>query len=471
MHIIGIVLIIWIIRYFASNGANGGPSSANDPPSKWFLVIFLIAYFLSAVAASLTSDFHPVLAGLGFVLFLIPIYCFPSWYAQITIRLGWVKTSYYLGRMALAMHYRDPFSGGLFYGWRAVQHLKPEQKQHYVDWLETKVLSRKKTLRSGTMVMRVLLKSLALGDSQLMENLHLLQGCNKQLIPGNISRYACRFMLARDLPTGDWQLIARTATQWHGITFNPLAAWLLEIHYNNPLRKKAKLTIFFKYVLAGFPRIKKILPEYKANNLPPSLNNKDSGQVTLEDLKAAEWWMLNQKHNDFEHLNNFWKKFIIADTTKLLWMERIQTLGSFNNQEIYEKIVKSVADHISARGGSDALENDTASQERDRNFQLLNIKIRSVNQRVEQNKLMTGIQEFEEWLSIAAIARKIAVDKVGKSQVFYIMRSPCWNWVAKLWNGNNKPLGFLICSFLSPDAHNDKDAYEFFNGIITNKYK
>ena len=473
MHLLGIILIIWLIRHFASSGQSGGPSQANDPPSKWFAVVFLLTYPMSLPFLLFAFTVHPAIAALLIIVFIFPVYCFPSWYAQITIRLGWVKTSYWLGRMSLAMHYRDPFSGGLFYGWRAAQHLKAEKKPYYIEWLEKKVTARKKTLGSGTMVMRVFLKSLAISEAQLMENLRLLKGCNKQLVPGNISRYACRFMLARDLPAGDWQLIARTAAQWHGVTLNPLASWLLEVHYNNPLRaqKKARLSIFLKYLCAGMPRIAKHLPEYKSHILPPSLDGKNSEEITLDDLKSAEWWLLDHNNDDADALNNYWGKFIAANETKKQWAERIQTLGSFNSEEIYQKLIKSFDDHMSARGGADILKNDAASQERDRDFQLLQIKIRSVNQRVEQNNLMPGIQEFEEWLSIATLAEKISADEVSKSQVFYMMRSPCWNWVVKLWNGKNKPLGFLISSFLSPNAHNDKDAYEFFNGIITNRFK
>lgn len=473
MHILGIVILIWIVRYFASNGANGGPSTANDPPSKWYLLIFLLAYFGSSVILGLFGKLHPVITAITFIFFLFPIYCFPSWYAQITIRLGWVKTSYWLGRMALAIHYRDPFSGGLFYGWKAAQHVPPEKRQDCINWLEKKVTSHKKTLRSGTMVMRVFLKSTTMGEAQLMENLRLLQGCNKQLIPGNISRYACRFMLARDLPTGDWQLIARTAAQWHGVTSNALASWLLEVHYNNsPLtRRKARFTLFLKYLLAGMPSIAKYLPEHKDTTLPPSLSDKSREQISLADLKSAEWWLLNHQSDKVKTLNNEWKFFISAEQTALQWTERIQALGSFNSNEIFQKLVASVSDHISGRDGADVLENDVASSERDRNFQLLQIKINSVVQRLDQNNLMTGVQEFEDWLSIATLANKIGTDQMAQAQVFYMMRSPCWNWVVKLWNGKDKPLGFLISSFLSPRASNDKDAYNFFNGIITNRFK
>lgn len=69
MHILGIVILIWIIRYFASNGANGGPSTANDPPSKWYLVIFLIAYFFSSVMLGIAGDLHPVVTAIGLIFF------------------------------------------------------------------------------------------------------------------------------------------------------------------------------------------------------------------------------------------------------------------------------------------------------------------------------------------------------------------------------------------------------------------
>ena len=472
MPILPIIILIRVVMYLYNRFSDetSGPSRVNEPPGPWFIVIFWVLWTIPTV---LINNVDNVLIKLIYIPTFL--FCFPSWFATLSIKLGWVKISYWLGRSALATHRRDSFGGGLFYGWCALQNVKPEKKENLHYWLEQQLFKHKKVLRSGAMIMQVLLKNNKIADAKIMEMLRLLDGCNKKLISGNIARYTFRFMLARDLPTSDWSIISDTTRQWNDGFLNPLASWLLEVYWSKLAgnKRKSRFTILFKYLSAGMPKIAKHLPAYEFTTIAPSLRDKTNKTTTLADLKLAEWWIAHNKNSNAEQLNQYWQDYLNSDNhTK--WRSRIQQLGSYNADEGFQKLEQSIKDVISYRHGADALASDVVSQEKDKNFALLKIKIGAVNQRLSNKKLMTGVQEFEEWFSIALIAKKLNADAMSHSQVYYILRSTCWNWVVELWNNaDNKPLGYLICSFLSPMAYelSDSDASHFFSGIISNRFK
>lgn len=469
MHIIAIILLIRIVIYYSNRSVNGsGPSRVNNPPFAWFLLLFPFI-----VTTTLIID--NLLPKVWLVVINIPslILCFPSWFAQISIRCGWVKISYWLGRIALAVHRRDSFGGALFYAWLALQHAKPDHVEPLHYWLTQQLSQRKRVLQSGAMVMQILLKYQRITDIQLMDNLRILKGCNKALIPGNITRYACRFMLARDLATSNWEIINATAQQWHGSAYNPLATWLIKtFRYKRSTQKhKLKLNLYASYIFAGMPAISKYLPAYQTAYAAPSL--RDASALSHQNLVLAEWWLRQHAQDTDKKLNDYWGEYR-QSSLRNEWLPRAQQLGIFNTDESFTRLEKSITDVISYRTGSDSLDNDAISQERDRHFNLLRIKIRAVTSRVSQKKLMTGSQEFEEWCAIALLAQQLRTDAISESQVYYILRSQCWNWVVELWNNaNNKPLGFLISSYLSPMTFtfSDTEANTFFHGIITNRFK
>lgn len=470
MGIVGVIFLFWIIRAIVNGrvtvGSNG--STANSAPTPWFPIRFFMCWGAIAATGAWIMPISPVAASI-FTTAGTLILCFPSWVAQVTIRLGWVKASYYLGGHAQAIHTKDPYSGALFYGWRALQHVKSEKREPLREWLQTRLSNRKSVLRSGTMVVQVLLKHGQISDEQLMEQMRLLSGCNKRLIPGNISRYCLRYMLARDLPTGDWRLIRATTVQWLDAGFNPLASWLHEFHWNKNRAHRigTRLYLFYKYLLAGMPKI--------ARHLPPGetydIEHTSQTQVTsLEDLKLAEWLAL-KSGRPIDNAQQ-WKECI--QNQQAQWRTRLQELGSYNPDEGFEKIAQSVRDLMAYRNSNDALESEQVSEERDRDFRLLRIKIDAVNQRLHAQQLMTGAQELEEWFAMAHLAQKLATDATSESQVFYMLRGCCWNWIARLWNdANNKPLAFLICSYMSTLAYNasDTEALEVFSGIVADRYK
>lgn len=471
MNIIGIIILFWILRAILNGrgvtfGSNA--STANSAPTPWFPIRFFIFWGVISASGALLVSLSPVAASLWTIAGTL-ILCFPSWVAQLTIRLGWVKASYYLGGHAQAIHTKDPYSGALFYGWRALHYVKPEKRELLRDWLQTRLSNRKAVLRSGTMVVQVLLKHGQVSDEQLMEQLRLLGGCNKRLIPGNISRYCFRYMLARDLPTGDWRLIRATTVQWLDAGYNPLAKWLHEVHWNKSRAHKwpIRLFLFYRYLLAGMPGV--------ARHLPPDSAEVDDealpGNRSLADLKLAEWAALKSTHKPSAGAAQQWKDYLQQNREH--WCARLQTLGSYDPDEGFAKITRSVQDLLAHNNSHDALESEQVSEERDRDFRLLRIKINAVNQRLH-SQLMTGAQELEEWFAMAHLAQKLATDPASESQVFYMLRGCCWNWIARLWNdANAKPLAFLVCSYMSTLAYNasDTEALAVFSGIVADRYK
>jgi len=467
MGIVGIIFLIFMIRAFADRNGNQSGSKANNAPTPWFPIRFFVFWCLVGATGTVIAPLSSIAAALWLTLGTL-LLCFPSWVAQVTIRLGWVKASYYLGGHAQAIHTKDPYSGALFYGWRALQYVKPEKREPLREWLQARLSKRKAVLRSGSMVVQVLLKHGQISDEQMMEQLRLLSGCNKRLIPGNISRYCLRYMLARDLPTGDWRLIRATTVQWLDAGYNPLASWLHEFHWNRHRAHKigTRLYLFYKYLLAGMPKIARYLPPGETYDIAATTQP----QVTsLQDLKIAEWLALKSGRPSDKAQQ--WKACVHDQQDQ--WRARLQELGSYNPDEGFKKIAQSVQDLMAYRNSQDALESEQVSEERDRDFRLLRIKINAVNQRLH-SQLMTGAQELEEWFAMARLAQKLATDAASESQVFYMLRGCCWNWIARLWNdANAKPLAFLICSYMSTLAYNasDTEALEIFSGIVADRYK
>jgi hypothetical protein len=468
MGVVGIILVIFIIRALAEGKDQKSASKANSAPTPWFPIRFFVFWGVVSAASAWIIVLSPIAAGIFSITGTL-LLCFPSWVAQITIRLGWVKASYYLGGHAQAIHTRDPYSGALFYGWRALQHVKQEKREPLRDWLQTRLSNRKSVLRSGTMVVQVLLKHGQISDNQLMEQLRLLSGCNKRLIPGNISRYCFRYMLARDLPTGDWRLIRATTVQWLDAGYNPLAKWLHELCWNRQRAHKwhIRLFLFYRYLLAGMPKIARYLPADEVQVDEES----NSTYSSLDDLKLAEWAALKSVRKPDAGIAQHWKDYVQQNREQ--WCARLQALGSYNPEEGFAKISQSVQDLLAYSNSHDALESEQVSEERDRDFRLLRIKINAVNQRLH-SQLMTGAQELEEWFAMAHLAQKLATDAASESQVFYMLRGCCWNWIARLWNdANAKPLAFLICSYMSTLAYNasDTEALAVFSGIVADRYK
>ncbi len=466
MHILGILFLIWIIRFLYSR------NTANSPSIPWYL-------FLTPTLVSLTINLVDTLPLAYGVLVLIPgiIFSFPTFLAQGTIRLGMIRTSFLLGQLALATHRRDSFGGALFYGWLALKSSKPEDAAKGHAWLVKKLSNYKGQLKTGGMIVQILLKENNLDDRQMMVLFENLDFANKRLIPGNISRYAFRWCLARTLATGDWGKIGALAFQWYGEAWNPLAGWLVRecwVRDSDAFYPRSHPSRFFYFACAGFPRWSKLLPKAKGDNAPPSLRDATIKTAERSSLIEAEWWFKNTMKPRDKKLDKYWEYQSSQIKSDLYWQKRGRDLGVFDAEKTIDNLKESIRKNIEINDPESTMDNEELQKSRDSAFKLLKIKVNALNQRIEKNALMNDANEIEEWYAIVAILTPLLNDKWAKSQVFYILRDACWQWVADLWNKKkSKASAYLISGFLSPLAHTmgDKDSGKVFTGIVQDQFK
>lgn len=474
---IGIIIaIIFIIRYMRNR--NRLPDRTNPPNGSQAFWVWL-AYLSLATILSLAvySAAQPsVIFEYGFLAVLAcgSVFLWPSFYARISIYLGWVKVSYWLGRIAYSVHRQDLFAGALLYGWRALARAQARSRAHETnsarEWLEAKLAQYRGTLGSGTMLMHALIKYPDAAYADLRAHFHLLQGVNKNWLPKDVAHNAFRFILARCCTERDFSEIRAQARYWQLASVNRFAQWVDMYHWSLgasqiPFNLRVKIAWLDFWV--GNRPLKLYLPQLK-----PQVQLDAGAAYGLEQLKLIELKAFAGLAPAPSALNNAWHIYLngpLADE----WLPRIKALGSFNENEVASRLQQSVRDLISLRSGEGDLDSEAAMQERDKGFTLLHIKISAMVKRSEQGKMMTGIQEYEEFLALIKVAERLGKDDHSRAQVFFQLRSPVWNWMVELWNNTkNRPLAFLAGSYMAPLAQEfgDTDAYDFFAGIVGHKF-
>jgi hypothetical protein len=391
-------------------------------------------------------------------------------FAQIAVYFGRVKMSYYLGRIAYLLHREDVFAGALYYGWRALKRVKPHDKAREERWLQQRLAAHTDTLGSGAMLMHALLKSEALNYKDLRAHFNFLQGLNKNWIPANLARRLFRIILANACTEGDFNEIRVQARYWQLVGSNPFAQWVDMYHWSLGVEKVPflmRLKIAWLNLRVGNATFKNYLPQLKNSVVVPSSNSH-----SFAELKQIEASLYAGLHTNAAQLNEAWRHYLSTQAADE-WMPRIQVLSCFNGQAVYERLERSVQDVISLRSGEGDLESEAAMQQRENAFKLLQIKIAAMVNRTEHHKLMTGIQEYEEFLAIVRVAERLGKDEHTRAQAFFHMRSPCWNWIAEMWNNKkDRPLAYLAGNYLAPLAKQfgDTEAFDFFTGIVTNRF-
>ncbi|MBV1921871.1 MAG: hypothetical protein KUG73_14430 [Pseudomonadales bacterium] len=427
-------------------GNTGNTQKPISAPLRIFLIVIL-GFSAALTIISLNIE------GMGYsTLVLIPIavFYFPSVFAKLSIHLGLVNASYYLGKIALFRHHKDTLGGAIFFGWLASNKHVGETHANDITWLEKKLCSSKEPLGSGSIVMHILLKQEIADDAEIYNLLRHLRDINPNRLPGDIARYASRVMLAKDLASNDWKTIQPTLKQWIPLGYNPLAKWLSK-HHRKYIEKKITPYIWIDYLLAGAPRWRENLPNLQQASLPPSLNKKTA--ATLSAIVQAEWWAENQEEFDYQLLDKKWKHLLDSEAFRSTTQKRIESLGCFDTEGTYKDILNSIEDQQSIRNADLNFENTANYQIREGQIKRLQIIARSINNRQHIESPMAAPHELEEWLSVAQLLKQLGTDEHTKSQAYHIIQEACWNWVVDLYKiREEKTLVYLISKSLYPYA-------------------
>lgn len=457
-------------------------TAGNGVRGMYFRYYLLSWFFISIAVSLLYASVQREVEWLRVVpwLILLFIVAFPSFIAQIFIRVGWVRASYYLGRIASFRHANDIPAGALFYGWLALQRRPEEEKPLLKSWLDKKVERNGYDFGTGRMVMYVLLNSEKVSDREVYDRLRVLKDASPQGVPSNLGAYVFKWMLASDLAGKNWEDIVTTCNQWRLVRFIPLASYIVAYHARATNSEKIELGMFaypIVYLLAGRPSWVKDLPMPKV--LTKGNNDSDSNStgnelidVSQEQVITAEWQAYINSSDEQVKLDAGWKVLFEDESFKKKWLERVSELSNFNQEKILATLEESISDFLSVRGGVN-IESDAVYEEIEHGLSRIRILMNAVEKRRVQRALLNGNYEFKEWLRIHTLIRSLSQYDQIDTQVYYLVRDISWNWVADLYNiKKEKGLAFLISKSLRPLVvkHGDNELAKILYGVYSNEF-
>lgn len=200
-------LILALVLFDRWRGSKGATSWSHQNIRRGFWVVLLRVTFVLPAWLALPDPVRPWL-GVPTLLLLTP----NLWLSHVCVRLGWVRMSYWGGRLGLPTGFDDPLRVvGCYYAARALLR-RPDPAAR--TWIETE-LSRTKHL-GGAGVVALGLCAWLRGDAPRGTQLLELADEMPRVFVGRHARRVARDLLVADAAArGDWEaVIERGTARW-----------------------------------------------------------------------------------------------------------------------------------------------------------------------------------------------------------------------------------------------------------------
>ena len=438
----------------------------------FFLGIFALTLPNTLSIALKTGDSAAIVVTLALLLIATTVMQ-PALWAHLAIWRGWVRAAYFLGRWARWVNRRSLRGGGLFYGWRALQWHRNDSERYQAGWtfLQSRLDNsgkkiNSKKMDSGVLLMQIILHRDEMGEDHYYRRL-LTAGCLTVYIQPGLARYAFRLLASHALARGDWENLMRVIPEWRKRNFIPLAIYLAHTyqrtHDGKPGSRTARI---FDWLWFGRSRWTTQLPP--VSGAPDSM----SGVAILNGkaLRQQSWALGNAVVP--EALAQAWWQELDAPERLAVWQVRAQQLGCRDVDAALAGLRQSVDAWLEYTAAS-ATGVAVAAADIDRLFDKLRYQTRAIDQRQAQHNLMSGSEEFEEFLSLMELFDQLSGDPVQQHQAYAIFEYPVWNWMAELWNtAKEKWLAYFICARLYPYAQSvDSRAARVYEQILSGEVR
>lgn len=462
---IGLVIIIVFIaiRWSSSaKGVSGDKVSDHKGNLLAVLSIFFLGFIFSWKLSESAIFIYPVFAS---------IFLFPSILSRLTVRLGLVKISYFLGSISYFYFRRNVFAGALMRGLQATHHQRTDEaKRKSLRFLKSRYLRRRATTYSGEMVLVVIIDALLLKphDKKYMaQQLKLLQGIGKTSIPKCVSVYASKLALAPALANDDQQEIHKLIYQWSTPATNYITEYLRRVHlvhfrgagfFTRLSCRYRQLFMVKKPLLVNFPK-----------HLKASEKNNNNA---TDDKKPVEYLFSIQTMEE-DRVQHYHDK-MLSDNQQSHWKKRAQELGVWQADEAWDEITHSVRRCLSQKSNTSNTRDDLQNEQIDKLQKNLHYICQSVSRRLESNDLGYGVQNFMDWIKIRQILYELKVDSIAFDTAFTTNHNIIWNWVADLWNiKKERCLAHFIANVCAPVAKDcgQHDFYDTLHGIVQGQFK
>lgn len=467
-----IIIIVYRLCQSSGDGTQGGVKSdisANTsvPPLACLMLLILWLSVITSwfVVANNASQFlYPYLYG---SLLLV---C-PSLTSKLPARLGWVKTSYYMGSWSYAFYRRSPFSGAMLRGLQATLRLKnAEQQRKALYWLQLKFQTHKGRLFSGEIVIATIIDSHLTHPNNaehMAKQLKTLQGLGPASIPSGVSAYAFKNAIAPALANNDWQELADIADQWDTPSTNRLAKFVKEfcgayIFKRHPF---SKITSQFNRLFTlGTPVIYSLPRRYEA------AGDYDIQRANIRyDVSTLN---KTQSLNEKQHAQ--FTASLLGEHAQEKWLARAKTLGAWQNEQAWDKIKQSVELCLAQKSNTQHSGDESYYQEVDRQCQNLKYIGYAIARRVDDKQLGNGAQNYLDWVKIHNILNALKNDQSAQLSAFQSVENIIWNWIADLWNTQRERcLVHYICTVCAPFAYQtgNTELHKLLVGITNGEYR
>jgi len=476
-----VIIIIYIVIRWSrrDKGVSGDTCPAHN--TRAFIVISGVFTGLVLVLKYSESTAAPVI-----YLIIASIAILPGYFSITTSKLGWVKTSYFLGRISYFHFRRSAFSGGLMRGLQATyQQRSDEARRESLRFLKSKFLRHKGKIYSGEMILAVIIDAFLLHphDAKYMSRqLKLLDGIGKASIPRCISVYASKLALAPALANNDWDEIIKLTRQWRTPAKNTTTQYLEKVYrvsfkeggvFTQLSCKYHQLFFFRKPLLVNLPEQLKINEQHSHGALDKKSPVEQLFSVqTLEQNKVA-----------------FYREKMLSPQQQAYWKSRAQEIGVWKVDQAWDEIAQSVERCLSQKsqfpggqsGKNQSPQNtlnqpldDIQNEQVDKLQKNLHYICQSISRRLESENLAYGVQNYLDWIKIHQILNELKIDKLAFETAFIANHTTLWNWVAELWNNKKERcLAHYISNVCAPIAKEcgQGEFYDTLHGIVQGEFK
>lgn len=435
--VVVIVLLYWLARHYGgSSGVAQRPSGPARETRRQRLL--LLAFIIWSIFTGLFFGFlaEDTLYAQLLLLFGATVMQ-PALLAHLSMRMGWVRMSYYLGRVAIVANRHSLLGGGLFYGWRALQKHRDNPGVYEAGraFLQKRLDRNGRLIDSGGLLMQIVMMHDQLDEERFYRRLLLLGRLDLACATPGLVRYGFRLLAAHALGRGDWERLLAVTPQWRV----PLAGYLSHTYRRMKQGKiPSPVDLFLYWLWSGRPRWSAQLPAVA----PATAIIMDSSLSGLS-LRQQSWLLAGKALP--EEMKQAWR---VALTQEPVWRERAAQLGCRNIDAALDNLGQSVGNYLDgavahAKGVA------VAEADIDMQFQKLHFKARAIESRRAQGQLLAGNLECEEFLSLLDLFEQLAGDAARQYQAYCIFENVVWNWIAALWNDKKeKWLVYFMCGCL-----------------------
>ena len=443
----GVVFIIILVIYGINALSDGSKGVSIRDSQRGYAGLIWVLVFVFNFAVIVAYEEAGIIA---FVLCLP--FIFPSAFSLFTAKNGWVKTSFYFGRICFGNYSRNPYSGALFRAFQASQKLSSSQQLEALTWLQSRYSCYKGKLFSGDMLMIVMIEAMLKrpGDTDFVrQELKLLSSVGKDSIPGGISEFFCKFTLAPALSSGRWAEVLVVANQWNTPSSNRVAQYVIE-YYGYHVQAASYHYRWIDVFMASL-----FAPNQKKLGRALQGLTEGGGEVETQHVIPRQWARrINNEPYEREVLTKE-VQYMLTNDTKTHWEGRVQTLGLWQPDEALESIVESLNHFVNlscADGQAEDVSEDQLEQY-EREYKNIYYICRNIDKQVEKKGHDTSINNFFVWLNIWRSMQVLKTSTGGWGGAFSMMHDSLWNWIALLWNTQRDlSVTYFISSASAPIA-------------------